>query len=136
MATNEFTPFEIEVVNRILDGRDAVLEALSQQFKLATVESREYTGVGIYVNFSLPETIKGVDEQLGVKARFCFGDVGAKVDVQQEVGFLLWVIKGKLAFLEGYTYGDEKWPSTIAEYNLYYFGDNHDIEVLRKAWVS
>lgn len=136
MENNVFTLLEKDVMKLILAGDDPVLETLRQQFSSSTVESRENTVVGMYLNFNVPKDVKAVHEIPGVKSKFCFGDVGAVIgSQQQEVGFLLWIIDGRLAFLEGYSYGDDKWPEIIEEFNLSYFGDKHDLDELRKSWT-
>jgi len=133
----QYTSLEKEVLTWLLSGDDPVLEELRRQIASASIKSREYTGVGIYLNFDMVGNNQRTDVLFGTKSRFCFGDVGARIGSErQDVGFLLWVIDGHLSFLEGYAYGDEKWPTEIKEFNLYYFDDRRNINDLRRNWMQ
>lgn len=137
MSKDELLLLEKDVIRWILDGQDPVLESLRQQFSVATIGPREKTGVGIYLNLEIPITTRGVDALFGTRSRFCIGDVGAKIGAHhQEVGFLLWILEGRLSFLEGYSYGSEQWPEELTEYHLFYFGGNHDLDELKNNWVA
>lgn len=132
---NSFTKFEKDILGKLLQGEDVVLAVLRKQYKQASVKSREETGYGFFLKFSLPLDIIPLTEQFqNVKPDFCFGDVGAKIKgIQHGAGFLLWIKNGKLLMLEGYSY-DETWPDRIEEYQLSYYSNPRDIEQLRKQW--
>ena len=133
----KFTPLENQVLELLLAGQDPVLTALREQMGTAKIESREFTGVGFYLNFEIPTNSKGHLDVLAVKQHFCFGDVRAYFDVgdrRQEVGFLLWIKDGYLDNLEAYTYGFEKWPDEDKPFHLFYFGNKRDFDYLRRNW--
>ena len=75
---------------------------------------------------------------MNVKPRFCFGDVEVIFKIgnrQQEVGFLLWIDGGFLECLEGYAYGDEKWPVIFDEFQVHYFTNNRrNLVELERSW--
>lgn len=132
---NKFGELEKAVMDKLLQGEDVVLITLRNQFKLASVKSREATGVGFFLNFSLPKNILSLTEKVSnIKADFCFGDVGAKIKgLQYGAGFLLWIKDGKLHMLEGYSY-EETWPDKIEEFQLSYYSDPRDIAQLQQQW--
>lgn len=138
MNEMDFTPLESKVLEWLLDGEDPVLEVLREQYGLSKVASREYTGVGFYLYFEVKSTKNAILDASNVKKSFCFGDVdvvitsGAK---HQRVGFLLWIENGYLHSLEAYTYGLEKWPVEIDEFQLRYLGNHRDLNDLRQNWV-
>jgi hypothetical protein len=118
------TPFERDVLDWILRGDEPFLEVLRQQVMAASVSGREFTGVGFYVDFMVPDAVRRLDESLGTKPDFTFGSVGAIFeDVNVEVGFVLFVRGGRIAVLEGYTYGSEPWPEPEGKYRLFYLGE-------------
>lgn len=132
-----FTSLESQVLEWLLSGEAPVLALLRDQLATSRVQSRDFTGVGFYLNIELPTTNKRIHEVLEVKQDFCFGDVGAYLEADdriQEVGFLLWIKNGYLDSLEAYTYGLEKWPEEVNSFRLFYFGDKHDLDDLRRNW--
>jgi hypothetical protein len=101
-----------------------VLQVLRQQMMAASVLGRELTGVGFYVDFAIPDDVPSLNESLGTKRGFAFGNVGAILeDANVEVGFVLFVRDGRMKMLEGYTYGGEPWPEREGRYRLFYFGE-------------
>lgn len=130
------TDFEAEVLHYLLAGEDAVLAALRGQLQTAAIASREQTGVGFFINFSLPPTAVPLHTHLPAKPNFCFGDVHAEIhSVEHGAGFLLWVEDGLLDSLEGYTYADP-WPQEVSAFKLNYVanGPDRDWSYLRKQW--
>ena len=98
--------------------------ALRQQLTAASVSRRQFTGVGFFVDFAVPESVPRLDRLLGTELNFKLGDVGAIFeDVNVEVGFVLFVRGGRIHMLEGYTYGDETWPEPQGRYRLFYFAE-------------
>lgn len=56
-------------------------------------------------------------------------------NINYGVGFVLFIKKGVLDFLEGYTYGNEKWSDVIGNYSLNYIpGEKGDLKKLRSKW--
>ena len=124
MDETALTRFERDVLEWILRGDDCVQRALRQQVAAASVSNRRFTGVGFYVDFIVPDNISCLDESLGAKPDFAFGNVGAIFeDTNTEVGFVLFVRGGRIHTFEGYTYGDEPWPEGESKYRLFYLGE-------------
>jgi hypothetical protein len=107
----EDAPFEVlqlaeRLVPLLIEGTHPALSALRQQFSEARVKQVELTGVGFYIDFEVPP-----DAPLAEPAKFAGGN--AKITVkgmENGAGCVLFVRGGRLATLEGYTYGDDGWP--------------------------
>jgi hypothetical protein len=103
------TTLENRVLEMLLRGEDEILAGLRQQAKQAQVSSRKMTGVGFFTNFEVPAEVPRVK----TRPTFKLGDVNGTADnVNQGLGFLLYVRDGALSRLEGYTY-DEPWPDEV-----------------------
>jgi len=98
--------------------------ALRQQLIAASVSRRQFTGVGFFVDFAVPESVSRLDTLLGTEPDFELGDVGVIFeDPNVEVGLVLFVRGGRINMFEGYTYGDETWPEPQGRYRLFYFAE-------------
>jgi hypothetical protein len=131
----KYTSFEVYVKNvmeKLLEGDDPTLEILRRQYECATVQSAEFTGVGFYISYLVPEYAPRIPE----KKSFHIGDLHGEIDgVNDGVGFVLFVKDGVINLLEGYTYGDESWPKEITNYELSFMtGGKRDIEKLKSTW--
>ncbi len=81
----------------LLAGDDPELRILRDQYALATVSEREYTGVGFFTKFRVPNRVPRLER----KDRIVVGDVyGEIVGNQDGVGFLLFVESGVIDTLE------------------------------------
>jgi len=85
----------------------------SQQLTVAQVERRRVTGVGVFIDLLITE-----------KAGMCVDDLNDEISENYRtrldspcdlVGFTLFIRKGCLSFLEGYTFGDVRWPEEPME---------------------
>jgi hypothetical protein len=122
--TKTLTELERDVLDWILRGDEPSVGVLRQQLTAASVSGREFTGVGFYVDFVVPDDAPRLDEPVGTKPDFAFGNVGAIFeDANVEVGFVLFIRGGRMHMLEGYTYGAEPWPKPEGTYRLFYFGE-------------
>jgi hypothetical protein len=138
---SQLTKFEYDVMEKHLVGDHVVLNALREQLLDLVVLSREFTGVGFYVKFSVPSRLRLV--QTNIKERFCFSDVTAELpSIKDGIGLVLWVNDGLLSQLEGFTYTGEEWLPEMSyskEYSLRYLDDqdgtHRDWEHLEKAWT-
>lgn len=107
---------ERQVMEFALWGEHAALELIREQLSTATVASREYTGVGFFTKFTVPD----IAPRLPFSGRIVIGDVYAEVaDVQAGTGFLVFLERGTLDMLECFTYV-ETWPREALIRRLYY----------------
>jgi hypothetical protein len=99
----ELTSLEAAVLRAFVDELDSPLkEKLAQQIADASVASRKNTGGGFYTDFEIGN---GPHNPLpDLKDRTVVGRVDG---LQLGMGFVLWVKDGRLACLEGYSYGGE-----------------------------
>ncbi len=121
---------EEQVLQMLLAGDDPALVTLRYQLELAKRSAREYTGVGFFTHFDVPQEVPRLSGNPSIK----FGDVIAEMDgLQRGAGFLLFIENGALSMLEGYTY-EEPWPQKVARFELSYTsGTTRDLSALRKT---
>lgn len=82
-------------------------------FEQIEVLQRIYTGTGFitYIDKSIFLKIKN-------KKKLQWGKIGAKINNNVDVGFLIYIDEGYITTIEGYTY-DEKWPDEIKKIDFY-----------------
>jgi len=124
MSSTSLTYFEQQVMEKILAGHNPALIILREQLKLCKSAVREFTGVGFYVEFTLPQNIPGVRDCPSFEISDVIGDIAG---VNNGVGFVLYVENGRLNVLEGFTY-DEIWPEQISSFQLNYRKTVRDID--------
>ncbi|NUQ35661.1 MAG: hypothetical protein HUU29_12065 [Planctomycetaceae bacterium] len=113
----ELTKLERAVMDALLDGDHPVLGILRQQYAEAKVVSRELSGVGFFTNFTVPESVPRLKEEIGL-----IGGVGAEVEgINHGAGFWLFLKDGHINMLEGFTY-DDPWhdPDLAEDFQLSY----------------
>jgi hypothetical protein len=108
---------EKDVIRLILRGNPV----LFNQIDKANVTNRSFTGVGFFTEYYSDDISHEID--------MAVGDVLAKLNQSIEVGFVLFIRKGGLITLEGYTlglvphengaYASEFWPDVLESYELY-----------------
>ena len=115
IAFKMLTALEKTVLDLLLDKQSEPFDTIRQQLAHAIITNREFTGVGFFTDFLLPEnapvrrdlpdsTLGGVDAEFpGLK---------------HGAGFLLFIRDGTISMLEGYTY-DEPWPTSIPDFRVY-----------------
>ena len=103
-------------MKKLLDGEHPLLEKLRLQLEQGRVSGREFTGVGFFTDFEVDTSLAYGSVNLEL------GDIHTdKVeDIQSGIGFILFIREGRLAFLEGFTYGEEQYPENISLCTLYY----------------
>jgi hypothetical protein len=126
--------FEKRLMKMLLDGDDPVLEGLRYQYINTKVESREFTGSGFYTNFKIQD---GIEPLLEGK-NFQIGDLHASFnEIKEAFGFILFIKKGFLLMLEGYTLACDIWPVEYSNVILAYNGleGKRDLVKLKAKWV-
>lgn len=120
------TKLEREVMMMLLAGEHPALEILRHQFALCSIIKREFSGVGFFTTFSVPESAPGLPN----RDSFYFGDVDAKIpSLQYGAGFVLRIREGTLDFLEAFTY-DETWPEHADDCVLQYAHTPRDLRAV------
>jgi hypothetical protein len=104
---------ENELIRVLLQGDHPALVALRQQYAAAQVVSREFSGVGFFTRYAIPENVP-----LVVPSSFAGGDVDLQLEgVQYGAGCVLFVRDGRLSMLECYTHVGP-WPERIVVKSL------------------
>ena len=127
---SELTELERAVLNMMLGGDDQSLSFLRRQLDVAQVIERRFTKVGFYTIFA----VKGRQaDHVGTGKVFVWGDVVA--DTQGiVVAFELHLRDSYISSLEGFTFGDDSWPSwpaARADFKLRYATDHGNLDPLR-----
>jgi hypothetical protein len=78
------------------------------QLAVARVEHRRITGVGVFVDLLIPGNAACVDQ---INTEISEGYRTVLAAPGDLVGFTLFIRKGYLSFLEGYTFGAVEWPN-------------------------
>jgi hypothetical protein len=102
-------PEVLALVNRLLPqliaGDHPALVALREQFRHASIAEVQMTGHGFYADFETPAGVP-----LATPSDFAGGNAEITLEgATAGAGCVLFVKKGRLATLEGYTFGDEGW---------------------------
>jgi hypothetical protein len=133
------SPFEQEVIETILRPRHPVFDALRRQLQTCRVGARELTGAGFFASLIVAPDVAPA---MVSRDRLHLGDVAATVDgLAHGAGFILWVEKGVLAELEGFSY-DEPWPERIDSYAVFpsspirLGGAESDLEAVEAASIG
>jgi hypothetical protein len=122
---------ERQLLDALLRGDDPILLALRNQLQESQIESRELSGVGFFLNFSVPAS--GLKIASG---RIVIGDVYFDLEgIEHGGGAILFVDDGHISMLEAYLNGDEQWPKEPHLTRIYYDSDPRDMEALRKSWA-
>jgi len=109
------TELETAVLDAMLERPGAPFVTLREQLSRAEVSKREFTRVGFFTHFALPEAAPVArnvpDATLGA-------DVAAEIPgLKHGAGFVLFIRGGAITMLEGFTY-DEKWPENTAGFRI------------------
>ena len=93
------------LVPQLLAGDHPQLETLRAQYERASIASVESSGVGVFVNYTVPDEVLKT-----VPANLTGGDARITVaGMEAPAGCVLLVRDGRLAFLETYCFVDA-WP--------------------------
>ena len=110
MAT--LTAAELQIVRSMLVKQYGPASPFLDQLAGARVDRRRLTGVGVFVDLSPAANADRVDEVNSEISETYSTLLAAPGDL---VGFTLFIRSGYLSFLEGYTFGDVKWPDDLME---------------------
>ena len=124
----QLTDLERAVLEKLLAGSHPVLHSLREQLRACRVKEREFTGCGF---FCFLECDRSVSAARTTSETLTLGDVDAEISgLNHGAGFVLFVTRGYLDNLEGYSF-EEPWPAKISEFTLKYTGGSRDLSALR-----
>jgi hypothetical protein len=120
---------EDKLLTKLLDGDDPFLASLRRQVEEATIVRRELTGVGFFVDFSVPDSVPRISS-----GRILVDDVRFDLEgLDHGGGVILFVDDGRISQFEGYLYGED-WPEAARLKSSTYDTEPRDFTLLRKAW--
>src|SRR5579871_5101850 len=100
------TDIETQALTYLLQGEHPVLAVLRDQLRALSVADREFTGVGFFTNFTVPESAV----RLSPPGRMVIGDVHAEIDgLEHGAGFILFIENGAIKTLECFIH-EAAWP--------------------------
>ena len=130
----EYNDLEKAIFEMNLAGNDPLLAELRSQFEKVIPGKREFTGVGFYLDLAVKPGTQPLDISK-FKNRVIFGVVGAKLGKDNiDSGYLIFIENGYFTLLEGYTYGDDKWPDDYLDFTMYYFNDQTEQERIESIY--
>jgi hypothetical protein len=103
---------ELYIIRSMLVKQYGPHSAFLDQLAVTRVEQRRMTGVGIFVDLLIPGEVNCVDQINTEISEDYPTRLGPPCDL---VGFTLFIRKGYLSFLEGYTLADVQWPDELME---------------------
>ena len=86
----------------------------SINFDNISISKRTYTGNGFFTFINNDSKLKVSHEEKSYK----WGKLGAKINNNCDVGFLIYIDNGYITTIEGYTY-DIEWPNNIIDVEFY-----------------
>ncbi len=99
---------EQKLMELLLQGDHPTLAVLRQQYSSAKVIRREFSGVGFFTTFEVPENVPKIKPE-----NITGGNVDIELDdMPNGAGCVLFVQDGKLSMLECYSNADP-WPDRI-----------------------
>jgi hypothetical protein len=136
VSDRQLTAFERAVIATILQPSHPVMDALREQLAACHVTDREFTGTGFFASLHVPAHVP--DAPI-TRDRLHLGEVAASLTGVEHAGFVLWVTRGRLDTLEGFSYG-EPWPDEIEGWDVTPMtpwrseGVESDLEQVANAW--
>jgi len=128
----EMNDVEHVLLDALLAGEHPVLAQLRRQIREAKIESRELSGVGFFLTFSVPESL----QRLG-KGRLVIGDVLFDLEgIENGGGAILFVDDGYVSMLEGYLNGEPQWPETPRLTRVFYDSNPRAVNLTIDNWKS
>lgn len=106
------SPAELQIIRSMLVKQYGPGSQFLDQLANARVKGRRMTGHGVFVDLVIPDGNARVDDEDSEITEGYRTLLNSPGDV---VGFTLFIRKGCLSFLEGYTFGDVEWPDDAPE---------------------
>lgn len=109
MMNDRLTDVERRLVEEIVRQHTQAYPSLTDQLDRLRVVSREPTGVGVYINFSVLGAV--LNETINVQLGF---DGKIEIDgVPWGLGCVMLVKAGRIYYLELFTYPDDTWDGNL-----------------------
>jgi hypothetical protein len=106
------SPTELHIIRSMIVKQYGPRSPFLNQLAATGVKDRRFTGVGFFVDLLIAGKASCVDQINTEISEDYRTHLNTPCDL---VGFTLFIRKGYLSFLEGYTFGDVKWPDEMME---------------------
>ncbi len=141
----EINELERRIIDALLLGPDKMLSDLREQCEHASVNSRDYTGVGFFTHLQLPANTRRV-----APANFVIGDLFLDVpETEHGADAMLFIREGLVDFLEVVALNGD-WPDNPTIRSIDYWHPQYpiwswkrwirprgrDYDYLRRSWVG
>jgi len=110
MKMGPLTATEAQIIRSMLVKQYGPASPFLDQLVGARGDKRRMTGVGVFVDLVLAGNADRVDQ---INSEISESYPTLLVPPCDLVGFTLFIRGGYLSFLEGYTFGDVKWPDDL-----------------------
>lgn len=115
----QLTELEKEVLRFFLVRNTVDEEYFGKDFHLLRVTAREMTGSGFMTDIVTNKSFK----QAGIRSSR-WGRIGATLNNNINISFVVYVDDYVLNGIEGFTYGDTAWPEEITSFKMRELGSN------------
>jgi hypothetical protein len=105
---------ERKAMEALLAGDGPILEALRMQYSMATIERREFTGVGFFTHFIVQAHAPKV-----APSDFVLADVRLLLNEETSADVMLFVHNGLMHVLEGVAHIGT-WPNPVEQLSVNY----------------
>ena len=102
---NDLNELERAAMDALVEGTSKQARILQQQVAKLAVSSRKVTQCGFYTNFTQPTSTPS----LNLRSRIIITGVDGSFQ-GTAVGFILFIDRGYIKMLEGFTFGNDRWP--------------------------
>ena len=109
---SKLNPVELRIIRTMLAQKFGAGSPIVERADSLRFETRQMTGTGYYVHFLNGEELPRADDLNTELSEDYRTNREAPCDL---VGFTLFIRDGYLSSLEGYTFGDVKWPDELME---------------------
>ena len=104
---SKLTPLERYVLTTMIEQKLGDHSPFHSQLNFLDVTNRKMTGVGFFIDLRLTdETRRGAPQKLVITSI----DVKFPAITPTAIGFAVFIDNGAISMLEGYTFGNERWP--------------------------
>jgi hypothetical protein len=111
MEIQEQEEFEKKIMEMLLNSPHPMAKLLINQYEHSKIKSRNYSGAGFFTYFKVNDGIKEAPKQ-SFEIGGVYADIG---DVNDAMGFMLFIRNGFIDWLEGYTLTIDYWPDSYKD---------------------
>lgn len=112
-------PIEAAVLKDLFSQKNVLFE--EEVISEIRIVSREFTGKGFFTDFDPSNRLKIGESKYNDR----WLNTHATLNSTLVVGFLVYIDSGEITTIEGFTYGDDRWPDVIHDFQIEHFDVTH-----------